>query len=93
MWLASAFVLAASGCTDYPPTETTNPLTVPDSRKDIVSVCYNEANHKRSEVEAVALAACAKGTASVWAWRVDEMFNDCPLFKKTRASFVCVPGR
>ncbi len=89
--LAGAALLLISACADYPPTETLNPLTVPSDRKDIVSVCYDDGDHSRAEVEAVALQACGKRTASVTPWRIDKILNDCPVFKKTRASFLCVP--
>jgi hypothetical protein len=93
LWPACALLLGATGCTDLPPTQTENPLTVSAGRKDIVSVCYNETIHTRSEIEAVARVACGDGTRAVRAWRVDQVFNDCPILKKTRASFVCVPAR
>ena len=90
--LAGVGLLLNAACADLPPTETENPLNVPSERKDIVSICYDARNHGRVEIEAVALAACAKRTVSVTPWRVDKVFNDCPVFKKFRVSFLCVPA-
>ncbi len=89
--LAGAILFGVAACTDFPPTQTENPLNVPSERKDIVSVCYDDSDHGRSEIETVALAACGKNTAKVTPWRVDKLLNDCPVFKKSRASFLCVP--
>ena len=88
-WLAAAGLLYTSACTDLPPTTTENPLTVPEGRKDIVSVCY-ATGHSRSDIRAVALEACGKDTVSVTPWRIDEYLNACPVLKKTRVSFLCV---
>jgi hypothetical protein len=88
---AGVVIFMASACTDLPPTETAIPFNVPSDRKDIVSVCYDAGGHSRAEVEAVAMSICGKKTAAVTPWRVDKVLNDCPMFKKTRASFVCVP--
>ena len=89
----AALVLMAGACADHPPTVTNTPLSVPKGRGDIVSVCFSAGDHTREAVEAVALEHCPKGTASVTAWTVDRVLNDCPVMKKSRASFLCVPGR
>lgn len=91
MWLAALTLLAA--CETAPPTVTVNPLTVPGNRTDIVSVCYDSGDHERAEIEAVALAECEKPAAVVTPWRTDKILNECPLFKRTRISFVCAPAR
>ena len=88
--LAAASFLALASCTEFPPTKTENPLTVPSDRKDIVSVCYDADDHSRAEIQSVARGECSKNTVSVRPWRIDKVFNDCPMFKKTRVSFLCV---
>ncbi len=89
-WLTAASLFFLSACADLPPTETENPLIVPSDRKDIVSVCHDSGDHSRADIQSVALKACGKGTVSVRPWRVDKVFNECPVFKKTRVSFLCV---
>ena len=89
-WLAAAVLLPLTACTDLPPTETENPLTVSEERDDIVSVCYDADNHRRADIDTVALDACGKGTVSVTPWRIDKYLNECPVLKKTRVSFLCV---
>ena len=88
--LAATGLFLLPACTDLPPTETENPLTVSSDRKDIVSVCYDTGDHSRGVIQAVALAACGKRTVSVTPWRIDKYFNECPVLKKTRISFLCV---
>jgi len=88
--LAGMLCMTAA-CAGPPPTETTVPLNVKAGRSDIVAVCYDSGDHGRKEIEAIALEACGKGFAAVTPWRIDKVFNDCPLFKKTRVSFICVP--
>lgn len=91
--LAVAMVGAVSACTAIPPTKTENPLSVPGSRTDIVSVCYDSKDHTRGDIEAVALANCRDKAVAVTAWQVDRVFNECPLLKKSRVSFICVTPR
>jgi len=88
--LAASGLLLLPACTGLPPTETDNPLTVSSDRQDIVSVCYDPGDHSRSEIQTVALATCPKRTVSVTPWRIDKYFNECPVLKKTRISFLCV---
>ena len=82
-------MLMLAACMDNPPTKTAIPFSVPFDREDIVSVCYDTDDHSRSEIESVAFDVCGKRAISVTPWRVDTYLNDCPVFKKTRASFVC----
>lgn len=84
-----SLLLFLASCMDHPPTKTAIPLSVPFDRTDIVSVCYDKGDHNRSDIEAVALETCGKQAISVTPWRVDTYLNDCPILKKTRASFVC----
>ena len=89
---AVAILAVVTGCTAHPPSRTENPVSVPGGRTDIVSVCYESGDHSRAEIEAVALAVCPEKTARVTAWRVDRVLNECPLLKKSRVSFICVPA-
>lgn len=89
-WPALAGLILLASCTDFPPTETDNPATVPAEREDIVSVCYDAGDHSRRDIETVALQACGKGAVTVRPWRIDKFLNECPVLKRTRVSFLCV---
>lgn len=90
-WCWVSLAALAGACTAYPPTVTTDPLLGPAAGGAVVSVCYDSSDHGRREIEQIALQACPKSTAAVTPWRLDTLLNECPLFKKTRISFRCVP--
>jgi hypothetical protein len=90
-WCWVSLAALAGACTAYPPTVTTGPLLGPAAGGAVVSVCYDSSDHGRREIEQIALQACPKPTAAVTPWRLDTLLNECPLFKKTRISFRCVP--
>ena len=84
----AAAVLA--GCGD--PGPTTNPAGVKVGESWVVSVCYPPWLTGRDEIEAIAVESCeAAGlkSAQLVYWKRSLIFNDCPLFKKMRASFEC----
>ena len=89
-WAVAAGLFFVSACTDLPPTATENPLTVPEKRNDIVSVCYAPGDHHHADVRAVALQPCGPDTVAVTPWRIDKYLNECPVLRKTRVSFLCV---
>ncbi len=91
-WRWAAVAALAGACTSYPPTVTTNPLHGPAGGGPVVSVCYDSGDHGRPEIEQIALQECPKPAAAVTPWRIEKVLNECPLFKKTRISFRCVPG-
>ena len=81
---------ALAGCGD--PGPTTNPGDVTVGESWIVSVCYPPLVTGRDEIEAIAAESCeAAGLKSpqLVYWKRSLIFNDCPLFKKMRASFEC----
>jgi len=91
-WRWAVLGALAGACTAYPPTVTTDPLHRPAAGGAVVSVCYDASDHGRREIEQIALEACPTPTAAVTPWRVDTLLNECPLFKKARISFRCIPG-
>ena len=81
---------ALAGCGD--PGPTTNPGDVTVGESWVVSVCYPPLVTERDEIEAIATESCeAAGLKSpqLVYWKRSLIFNDCPLFKKMRASFEC----
>ena len=91
-FLTLTALLSMTACTDLQPTQTENPLTVPEDRKDIVSVCYSSADHTSADIQTVALKLCGQDAVTVTPWRIDKYLNECPILKKTRVSFLCVKG-
>ncbi len=83
--------LALTGCAS--PGATENPLNTPEDGPPVVSVCYPPLVTDRAVITGIALAACKEtGIADVEPgyWKRTLIFNECPLFKKMRASFRCV---
>ena len=83
--------LVAAGCAS--PGTTENPLNTPEDGPPVVSVCYPPLVTDRAVVTGIAHEACGEtGIADVEPsyWKRTLIFNECPLFKKMRASFRCV---
>lgn len=75
---------------------TSNPLNTPKDGPPVVSVCYAPLFTDRSrDVEPVAREACAEAgipDATLRYWTNTSIFNDCPLLKKSRAAYICLPA-
>ena len=56
-----------------------------------VAICYNGLNTTRAALEAMALQECPVGTARVQVYDHDTFWNICPISKKTRVTFDCLP--
>lgn len=56
----------------------------------VVSVCYSASVSTRAQVEALAGAECPAETPNVRLFDEDAFFNECPLSKRVRATFLCV---
>ncbi len=80
--------LLLAGCAGQPSTTGIPPAL--QEKGDAVAVCYDPDATTRAEVEKVARKACPKEDSEIRLWREDVVFNGCPLFKKTRATFLCV---
>jgi hypothetical protein len=83
--------LLAAGCAD--PGTTENPLNTPEDGPPVVSVCYPPMVTDRAVVTGIAQAACEEteiADVETRYWKRTLIFNDCPVFKKMRASFRCV---
>lgn len=55
-----------------------------------VSVCYSAAVSTRAQVEALAVAECPAETPAIRLIDEDTFFNNCPLSKRNRVTFLCV---
>lgn len=75
---------------------TENPLDSPTDGPPVVSVCYAPAvTDRAAEVEPVAREACAAAgveNARLQAWKTTHLLNDCPLLKKSRIAYFCLPA-
>lgn len=83
-------VILVSGC-GRPPTVTTNPAVALNDSRKYVSVCFDAGENKQSDIETAAQEVCDPLTDRLVPARRDRIFNDCPLFKKERITFICEP--
>ena len=56
-----------------------------------VGLCYNGHNTSRDDLFAAARERCPEPGSDVRFRYQDLNLNDCPLFKKRRAVFTCIP--
>ena len=92
-WACLGAAMLLAGCAD--PGVTENPLDTPEDGQPVVSVCYPPLVTERQELQPVATDACETSgvaDASVRYWKKNLVLNECPLFKKARASFYCDAG-
>ncbi|UCH73577.1 MAG: hypothetical protein JSU82_14735 [Rhodospirillales bacterium] len=89
-----ALALMTGGCAG--PGITENPLDTPAEGPPVVSVCYAPlAGEPSDEIERLAREACAAAgvtEARLQHWKSDHILNDCPLLKKSRISYHCLPA-
>ena len=89
-----ALALMIGGCAA--PGITENPLGTPAEGPPVVSVCYAPlAGDSSDEIERIARKACAAtgvAEARLQHWKRDYILNDCPLLKKSRISYHCLPA-
>ena len=78
------------------PGPTGNPLDTPLEGPPVVSVCYAPlVTDRAGEIEPVARTACADAgvaDATLGYWKRTAILNDCPLLKKSRIAYVCLPA-
>jgi hypothetical protein len=90
---ALAFGLATLAACGGTPTVTRHPPIVKSPPYPVVSLCYDSFTTTVAELEAAALEKCPVKGSTVRLWQYDRVFNDCPILKKTRASYFCIaPG-
>jgi len=62
----------------------------------VVSVCYAPlVTDRAAEVEPVARKACATAgvaDARLQVWKTTHLLNECPLLKKSRIAYRCLPA-
>lgn len=90
----AGFALLLGGCPA--PGITENPLDSPTDGPPIVSVCYAPTvTDLSAEVEPVAQEACAAAgveNSRLRYWKKTHFLNDCPLLKKSRIAYYCLPS-
>lgn len=91
--LISATIVA--GCSMVgPPFETgLPPGTEVDPGQQAVAVCYSGRTTSREELMTTVADLCTEPGASLQLRSEDVQLNDCPLFQKRRAVFVCTAPR
>lgn len=90
----AGLALLLGGCSA--PGITENPVDAPVGGAPVVSVCYAPGVADRAaEVEPVARKACAAAgvaDARLQYWDTSHLLNECPLLKKSRISYRCLPA-
>lgn len=86
--LAGALVLG--GCANAPSITNTDPWRQVEGETS-VSVCYAASATTREEVAALAVSYCPKDRQALRVINEDSFLNNCPLVKRNRVSFLCVP--
>ena len=62
-----------------------------DLKSQSVALCYNGHTTTREALDAAARDLCREPDSTVRFLREDLNLNDCPLVKKRRATFLCIP--
>jgi len=92
--VAAGAALALAGCASVAgdPEKTAIPYDAPlDVRSGMVAVCYSAHVSTPEQVSVAAAELCSEPNTPVRLWRDDLVMNECPLFKKRRAVFICAP--
>ncbi|NMM44211.1 hypothetical protein HH303_06965 [Rhodospirillaceae bacterium KN72] len=85
--LAVAGLLAA--CAEKPSlTDSDMPAT---SDYEVVAFCYSSKTTTREELASMAMEACPEETRRVSVLDDDTLFNNCPISKKNRVTYQCLP--
>ncbi|MEQ9491166.1 MAG: hypothetical protein RIM72_19470 [Alphaproteobacteria bacterium] len=87
----SAIILFAAACARSPSVTDTDKWVSANAPGPVVSVCYSAAESTREEVMAFALAECREDLQALILIGEDTALNDCPLLKRARVTFACVP--
>jgi hypothetical protein len=87
--LFAASILLLAACSEPPaPTE---PSTAKHTDNEVVGLCYTGDTTTRAELAAMALELCPEGTRGVDVWDHDTFFNSCPVSRKNRVTYRCLP--
>ena len=87
--LALAVVGLLAACAERPSLTDSEPTARSDY--PIVSFCYSSQTTTREELASMALEACPEGTRRVSVFDHDTLFNNCPISKKNRVTYQCLP--
>lgn len=87
----AALILLISACARAPSVTDTDTWVAASAPGPAVSICYSAVESTREEVMALALLECAEGLNALTLVNEDTAFNDCPLLKRARVTFACVP--
>ena len=59
--------------------------------EQVVAFCYTGQTTTREALAQMALQACPEGTLRVDVWDHGTLLNDCPVSKKNRVTYRCLP--
>ena len=87
--MALAVVGLLAACAEKPSLTNNDATAATDF--DVVSFCYSSKTTTREELASLALNACPAETQRVSVWDHDTFFNSCPISKKNRVTYQCLP--
>ena len=90
--ILGAVLSVLAGC-GQEPFVTTSPKEKASGNEQVVSVCYNANSTTREEIYKIANEECEVDGSSLEFFHHDKLFNACPIFAKSRASFLCISRR
>ncbi len=56
----------------------------------VVSICYNASNTTKDLLAALARENCPNPNSGLRVWEEDTLFNECPISKRVRVTFLCL---
>lgn len=87
--LLAAPLLILVACSEPP--ALTDPSDAKPSDGNLVGLCYTGTTTTREKLAALALEMCPEGTARVEVWDHDTFLNSCPISRKNRVTYRCLP--
>lgn len=91
VFVLAAVILFTTACARSPSVTETDKWVSATAPGPVVSICYSAAESTREEVMAFALTECQEDLQALTLIGEDTALNDCPLLKRARVAFACVP--
>ncbi len=68
------------------------PKVFSSSDRQVVSICHNANSTTREEIYKIVAKECEVEGSSLEFFHHEKLFNECPIFAKSRVSFYCIPA-